>query len=71
MLAWNQGNRNVLEQLMPLVYQELHRLTLRYLAAERRGHVLTAREKLNPRQARTVELRYVGGLSLEETAGIL
>lgn len=32
---------------------------------------LSALEKLDPRQARTVELRFFGGLSLEETAEVL
>ncbi len=32
---------------------------------------LTAMEKLDPRLARTVEMRYFGGLSLEETAEVL
>ncbi|MBS1811485.1 MAG: sigma-70 family RNA polymerase sigma factor [Acidobacteria bacterium] len=32
---------------------------------------LTALEKLDPRQARTVELRFFGGLSLEESAEVL
>jgi RNA polymerase sigma-70 factor, ECF subfamily len=32
---------------------------------------LTTLEKLDPRQARTVELRFFGGLSLEETAEVL
>jgi RNA polymerase sigma factor (TIGR02999 family) len=32
---------------------------------------LTALEKLDPRQARTVELRFFGGLSLEEVAEVL
>jgi RNA polymerase sigma factor (TIGR02999 family) len=32
---------------------------------------LTELEKLDPRQARTVELRFFGGLSLEEAAEVL
>jgi RNA polymerase sigma factor (TIGR02999 family) len=32
---------------------------------------LTALDKLDPRQARTVELRFFGGLSLEEAAEVL
>ncbi|MBL8208006.1 MAG: sigma-70 family RNA polymerase sigma factor [Blastocatellia bacterium] len=152
LVAWNHGDQNALEQLTPLVYRELHRLAHRYLAGERRGHVLqttalvneafvrlvdwqqvewqnrahffgvsatlmrhilvqfareqqaqkrggnavqlslsaaaaigtrlnpdlvklddalTALEKLDPRQARTVELRFFGGLSLEEVAEVL
>ena len=32
---------------------------------------LNALEKLNPRQARTIELRFFGGLSLEDTAEVM
>jgi RNA polymerase sigma factor (sigma-70 family) len=32
---------------------------------------LTRLEELEPRQARVVELRYFGGLSIEQVAGIL
>jgi len=153
LVAWNQGDREALAQLTPLVYRELHRLAHSYLAGERRGHVLqttalvneafvrlidwqqvewknrahfygvtatlmrhilvqfareqqaakrgggqgiqvslseaaaistqnnpdlvalddalTALEKLDPRQARIVELRFFGGLSLEEAAEVV
>ena len=30
--AWSQGDEQALEQLMPLVYQELRRLAKRYMA---------------------------------------
>ncbi|HKU77958.1 MAG TPA: sigma-70 family RNA polymerase sigma factor [Pyrinomonadaceae bacterium] len=37
---WNDGDGNALEQLMPLVYDELHRLAATYLRRERRQHTL-------------------------------
>ncbi len=36
----NQGDKNALEQLIPLVYDELHRLAANYLRKERREHTL-------------------------------
>jgi len=36
----NQGDKNALEQLMTLVYDELHRLAANYLHKERRQHTL-------------------------------
>lgn len=33
--AWSDGDENAFEQLVPLVYAELHRMALRYLAGER------------------------------------
>jgi len=40
--AWCEGDQGALEQLMPLVYEELHRLARRYMAEERPGHTLQA-----------------------------
>lgn len=37
---WNEGDESALEQLMPLVYDELHRLACNYLRKERREHTL-------------------------------
>ena len=38
--AWRSGDDRALEQLIPLVYNELHRLSRRYMAAEQSGHTL-------------------------------
>ena len=38
--AWGAGDEKALEKLMPLVYNELHRLAQRYMAAEQTGHPL-------------------------------
>jgi RNA polymerase sigma-70 factor (ECF subfamily) len=38
--AWRAGDEVALEQLMPLVYHELHRLARRHMAAEQSGHPL-------------------------------
>ena len=40
LLAWKSGDGTALDRLMPLVYQELHRLARRYMAAEQTGHPL-------------------------------
>ncbi|HET8783892.1 MAG TPA: sigma-70 family RNA polymerase sigma factor [Pyrinomonadaceae bacterium] len=37
---WSNGDENALDQLMPLVYDELHRLAQSYLRRERRQHTL-------------------------------
>jgi RNA polymerase sigma-70 factor, ECF subfamily len=37
---WSQGDQGALERLMPLVYDELHRLAGGYLRRERREHTL-------------------------------
>jgi hypothetical protein len=46
LLAWGQGDEVALEQLMPLVYDELRRLARRHLARERsRTDLLAYRER--------------------------
>src|SRR5258708_40267738 len=37
---WNGGDELAFEQLVPLVYDELHRLAMRYLAGERKNVTL-------------------------------
>jgi RNA polymerase sigma factor (TIGR02999 family) len=45
--AWSEGDQGALEQLMPLVYEELHQLARRYMADERPGHTLQATALVN------------------------
>ena len=40
LLAWRAGDDGALDRLMPVVYNELHRLARRYMAAEQTGHPL-------------------------------
>src|SRR5437588_12993515 len=40
LLAWREGDRIALDRLMPLVYDELHRLARGYLRREQVGHTL-------------------------------
>lgn len=38
--AWSQGDEHALQQLMPLVYEELRRVASRHMAGERASHTL-------------------------------
>lgn len=38
--AWSDGDRSALDDLVPLVYEELHRLAHHYMRGERRGRGL-------------------------------
>ncbi len=40
LLDWRQGDRQALDKLTPIVYQELRQLARRYMRHERTGHVL-------------------------------
>src|SRR5580692_8711567 len=40
--AWSEGDQSALDQLVPIVYENLHRLAQSYMAQERPGHTLQA-----------------------------
>lgn len=45
--SWSDGDEHAFEKLLPLVYEELHRLALHYLAGERADHSLQATGLVN------------------------
>lgn len=45
--AWCSGDQRALEELMPLVYAELHRLAHSYMLRERAGHTLQTTALVN------------------------
>lgn len=52
---WSAGSREALDQLMPLVYDQLRRLASRCLASERPGHTLRATALVNEAYLRLVD----------------
>lgn len=57
--AWSGGEQEALEQLVPLVYHELHRLAHRYMAAERHGHTLQSTALVHEAYQRLIGLQDV------------
>ena len=55
LLAWNQGDPQALDRLMPLVQDELHRLAHRYMAGERAGHPLQTTALVNEAYLRLID----------------
>lgn len=53
--AWSAGEQGAFERLVPLVYQELHRLAQRYMAHERPGHILQTTALVNEAYVRLVD----------------
>jgi RNA polymerase sigma-70 factor (ECF subfamily) len=53
--AWSNGDKAALDQLMPLVYQELHRLARRRLGREIPGHTLQTTALVNEAYLRLVK----------------
>src|SRR5258706_8782509 len=47
LIAWRNGDQTALDQLMPLIYDELRRIAARYLRSERRGHTLQTSALVN------------------------
>src|SRR5436190_9738509 len=57
--AWSEGDSAALEQLTPLVYEELHRRARWHMARERVGHTLQATALVNEIYVRMIDLRGV------------
>jgi RNA polymerase sigma factor (TIGR02999 family) len=55
LLAWSRGNRAALDQLIPLVSTELHRLAHHYMRRERAGHTLQTTALVNEAYVRLVD----------------
>ena len=59
LLAWGRGDRAALDQLVPLVHQELHRIARRCMAGERAGHSLQASALINEAYLRLIDVHQV------------
>jgi RNA polymerase sigma-70 factor, ECF subfamily len=57
--AWGRGPDAALDQLLPIVHQELRRLARRYMFGERAGHTLQTTALVNEGYLRLVNSRRV------------
>jgi RNA polymerase sigma factor (TIGR02999 family) len=57
--AWSGGNREALDQLLPVVYTEIRRLARSYLRRERPDHTLQATALVNEAYMRLIDQRAV------------
>ena len=57
--AWGNGNQAALDELMPIVYEELRRLARRRLRTERPGHPLQTTALVNEAYLRLVDVRQI------------
>lgn len=55
--AWSDGDRDALDRLTPIVYDELHRLAQRYMKRERPGHSLQTTALVNEAYMRLVDYK--------------
>src|SRR2546428_744359 len=57
LVQWRSGDKDALEELMPLVHQELRRLARHYLRGERIGHTLQPTALVNEAYLRLIDYR--------------
>ena len=55
LLAWGDGDQSALEDLAPLVHEELRRLAHHYMRGERRGHTLQTSALINEAYIRLID----------------
>ena len=58
-MAWRQGEAAALDELMPLVHEELRRIAKRHMRHERGGHTLQASALVNEAYLRLIEIKRV------------
>ena len=59
LLQWGEGDASALEQLLPLVYDELHRIARKHMGHENPGHSLQATALVNEAYLRLVDAHRV------------
>ncbi|MFL6216830.1 MAG: sigma-70 family RNA polymerase sigma factor [Blastocatellia bacterium] len=70
LVDWCKGNEYALDELMPLVYNELHRLAARYLRRERQGHTLQPTALINEVYLRIIDQRQVNWQNRAQFFGV-
>src|SRR6266699_3230444 len=59
LIAWSSGDKAALDRLMPLIHQELRRLSHRYMSREHPGHTLQTTALVNEAYVRLVNRKGV------------
>ena len=59
LVAWSDGDESALEDLTPLVHEELHRLAHHYMSPERAGHTLQTSALVNEAYVRLIDWKNV------------
>ena len=70
LLAFAGGDRSALDEMVPLVYDELHRLAAHYLSAERRNHTLQPTALVHEAYLRLVNQRQVDWKNRAQFMGV-
>ena len=70
LLAFTGGDRNALDEMVPLVYDELHRLAEHYLGAEREDHTLQPTALVHEAYMRLINQRAVDWRNRAQFMGV-
>jgi RNA polymerase sigma factor (TIGR02999 family) len=70
LLAWGQSDKQALDQMLPVVYQELHRLASHYLRREAAGHTLQPTALVHEAYLRLVDQRRVDWRNRAQFLGV-
>ena len=70
LLAYTGGDRNALDEMVPLVYDELHRLAEHYLRAEREDHTLQPTALVHEAYMRLINQRAVDWRNRAQFMGV-
>jgi RNA polymerase sigma-70 factor (ECF subfamily) len=70
LLSWSGGDRHALDQMLPLVYEELHRLAALYLSRERADHTLQPTALVNEAYLRLINQRQVDWRNRAQFLGV-
>ena len=70
LLEWRNGDKSALDKLIPLVYEEMHRLAKRYMAHQSPGHTLQTTALVDEAYLRLVDQTHTHWKSRAQFFGI-
>ena len=70
LIAYGEGEKDVLDEMLPLVYEELHRLAGSYLRNERSNHTLQPTALVNEAYLRLVDQKNVDWKNRAQFVGL-
>ena len=70
LMGWGKGDKEALDQLLPIVYEELRRQAARYLRRERVGHTLQTTALIHEAYLRLIDQRSVAWQNRAQFFGI-
>ena len=70
LLDWGQNDKRALDQMLPVLYRELHRLAAAYLSREATGHTLQPTALVHEAYLRLIDQRHVNWRNRAQFLGL-